>query len=43
MSDINQEKIIEEQPIPIPIERTKKNMISNGKFIYKIYLENGNR
>ena len=41
MSDIKQEKLIKEQPIPVSIEGTKKILFQMEKCICKIYLNNG--
>ena len=41
MSDIKQEKLIKEQPIPVSIENTKKILFQMENCICKIYLKNG--
>ena len=41
MSDIKQEKLIKEQPIPVPIEGTKKILFQMENCVCKIYLEKG--
>ena len=41
MSNINQEKLNEDQPIPVSIENTKKILSQMEKYICKIYLEKG--
>ena len=41
MSDIKQEKLIKEQPIPVSIENTKKILFQMENCICKIYIKNG--
>ena len=41
MSDIKQEKLIKEQPIPVSIENTKEILFQMENCICKIYLKNG--
>ena len=41
MSDIKQERLIKEQPIPVSIENTKKILFQMENCICKIYLKNG--
>ena len=41
MSDIKQEKLIKEQPIPVSIEGTKKILFQMENCICKIYIKNG--
>ena len=41
MSDIKQEKLIKEQPIPVSIEGTKKILFQMENCVCKIYLEKG--
>ena len=43
MSDILQEKLIEEQPIPVSINGTKKILFQMENCICKIYLKNGEK
>ena len=43
MSEIIQEKLIEEQPIPVSIEGTKKILFQMENCICKIYLKNGEK
>ena len=41
MSDIKQEKLIKEQPIPVSVQGTKKILFQMENCICKIYLKNG--
>ena len=41
MSDIKQEKLIKEQPIPVSLENTKKILFQMENCICKIYMNNG--
>jgi len=43
MSDFKQEKLIEEQPIPVSIDGTKKILFQMENYICKIYLKNGEK
>ena len=43
MPDIQQEKLIEDQPIPVSIEGTKKILFQMENCICKIYLEDGKK
>ena len=43
MSNIKQEKLIEDQPIPVSIEGTKNILFQMGNCICKIYSEDGKK
>ena len=43
MSDIRQEQLIEDQPIPVSIEGTKKILFQMENCICKIYLDDGKK
>ena len=41
MSDIKQEKLIKEQPIPVSLQNTKKILFQMENCVCKIYMNNG--